>query len=121
MKNLKTLFLGIILISAFSFTSVAQKLETARILTSATCGACKSKIESTIAYEKGVKDANVDLSDKVLTVKYKSGKTTPEKLVAALQKIGVKASILKKGDKTSKVKCPHASSCDKAIDCKGNK
>ena len=108
MKNLKTIILGIFLISGFSYTSTAQELKTTKILTSATCNACKTRIESSIAYEKGVKDVNVELKSKILTVKYKSNKTSPEKICAAVKKLGYEARIVKKDEKISDHKCPYA-------------
>ena len=62
-----------------------------KIQTSAQCEDCKERIEKNIAFEKGVKDVNLNLEDKVLTVKYKTNKTTPEKLREAVSDIGYDA------------------------------
>ena len=108
--------LGIFLISAFSYTTVAQKLETTKILTSAYCGSCKTRIEKSVAYEKGVKDLNLELESKILTVEYKSGKTSPEKLCAAVKKLGYEASVIKDDKAAASHKCPK-----KGVECSHKK
>jgi copper chaperone CopZ len=62
-----------------------------KIKTSAQCEECKERIEKNMAFEKGVKAVNLNLEDKVLTVTYKSNKTTPQKLREALSEIGYDA------------------------------
>ncbi|MDR1543133.1 MAG: heavy-metal-associated domain-containing protein [Prevotellaceae bacterium] len=49
---------------------------------------CQSIIEKEIGYEKGVKDLKFDLKAQKLTVVFDDGKTTADKLKAALEKIG---------------------------------
>lgn len=58
------------------------------------CENCKSKIEKNIAYEKGVKDMKVDLDTKLVTITYRSDKTTPEKLEKAIQDLGFKTEVI---------------------------
>ena len=67
---------------------------TAKFKTSAVCDMCKTRIEKSLAYEKGVQSAVLDVPTKVLTVTYKSDKTTPETLRAAVQKTGYDADGL---------------------------
>jgi mercuric ion binding protein len=73
-------------------TALAQK-NTAeiKIKTSAQCEMCKTRIETAMAYEKGVVSSDLNLVDKVLTVTYKPGKTTPEKIRKALNAVGYDA------------------------------
>ena len=75
-----------------SFPVFAQK-KTAeiRIQTSAQCEQCKSRIETALAYEKGVIRSNLDLDTRIVTVEYKTDKTTPDKLRQAISAVGYDA------------------------------
>jgi copper chaperone CopZ len=64
---------------------------TAQFKTSAVCDMCKSRIEKSLAYEKGVQTASLDVPSKVLTVTYRSDKTSPAALRTAVQKTGYDA------------------------------
>ena len=55
---------------------------------------CKARIEKSLAYEKGVQSAVLDVPTKVLTVTYKADKTTPAALRTAVQKTGYDADEL---------------------------
>ncbi|MBU6122204.1 heavy-metal-associated domain-containing protein [Hymenobacter siberiensis] len=67
---------------------------TAQFKTSAVCDMCKARIEKSLAYEKGVQSAVLDVPTKVLTVTYKADKTTPAALRTAVQKTGYDADEL---------------------------
>ncbi|WP_201978767.1 heavy-metal-associated domain-containing protein [Hymenobacter rubidus] len=69
-------------------------LATAQFKTSAVCDMCKARIEKSLAYEKGVQSAVLDVPTKVLTVQYKADKTTPAALRTAVQKTGYDADEL---------------------------
>jgi periplasmic mercuric ion binding protein len=77
----------------FSLTVAGQKnnLAELRIKTSAQCEMCKDRIEKAMAFEKGVKNSNLDLETKILTVKYKPSSTNPEKIRKALAAVGYDA------------------------------
>ena len=72
-----------------------KKIESVTIKSSVVCGQCKDRIEAGLAYEKGVKDVNVDLEKKEVTVKYNPSKTTPAEIRTALSKIGYDADEVK--------------------------
>lgn len=72
----------------------AARTETVKIQTSAICEQCKERLEHNIAFEKGVKAVNLDLETKVLTVEYKAGKNSRDKLKKAVTKIGYDADDL---------------------------
>lgn len=55
-----------------------------KIKTSAICEMCKARIERNLGLSKGVKESNLNLKDKVLTVKYNPGKTSPEAIKATI-------------------------------------
>lgn len=69
----------------------SKKLEVVEIQTSAICGDCKERLEHDIAFEKGVKSVELDDETKVLTVKYKKGKNSKEKIKKAITKVGYDA------------------------------
>jgi mercuric ion binding protein len=76
-------------------TTTAKKgTEMVQFKTSAVCDMCKSRLEKSLAYEKGVQAANLDVPSKVLTVSYNPAKTTPEALRAAVQKTGYDADAV---------------------------
>ena len=64
---------------------------TVQFKTSAVCDMCKARIEKSMAYEKGVQSAVLDVPSQMLTVTYKSDKTTPAALRTAVQKTGYDA------------------------------
>ena len=69
----------------------SSKLETVEIQTSAVCGDCKKRLEHDISFEKGVKFVELDDETKILTVKYKTGKNSKEKIKKAITKVGYDA------------------------------
>ena len=100
MKNLLlALTLGL-----FSFSAAAQqgapkgapaRTAQAQILTSAVCGMCRTTLEKAMAYEKGVKAAELDVESKMLTVVYQPDKTSIEKLRLAVSRAGYDANSVK--------------------------
>jgi len=71
-----------------------SNLVTVEIQTSAVCGMCKERLEHDIAFEKGVKSVELDDETKILTIKFKEGKNTKEKLKIAVTKVGYDADDL---------------------------
>ncbi|MBR5197429.1 MAG: cation transporter [Alistipes sp.] len=67
------------------------KSVTTVFVTDIDCQGCAKKVTNTIPYEKGVKDVQVDVATKTVTVTYDSTKTTEEALVKAFAKIKIKA------------------------------
>ena len=63
----------------------------AQFKTSAVCDMCKARIEKSLAYEKGVQSAVLDVPSQVLTVTYRADKTSPDALRTAVQKTGYDA------------------------------
>ena len=70
---------------------VVPKEKEIKIQTSAVCGMCEERIETNIAYEKGVKSVELDDETKIVTITYKSAKTNPKKLRKAISKLGYDA------------------------------
>jgi mercuric ion binding protein len=75
-------------------SSAKKGTEVVQFKTSAVCDMCKARIEKSMAYEKGVQAAHLDVPSKVLTVSYRADKTTPDALRAAVQKTGYDADNL---------------------------
>jgi len=88
-KILSALLISAILLSSTAFAQ--KKTEEIKIKTSAQCEMCKTRIETAMAFEKGVSSSDLNLEDKVLTVTFKPGKTTPEKIRKALNELGYDA------------------------------
>ncbi|MCK5822051.1 MAG: heavy-metal-associated domain-containing protein [Bacteroidales bacterium] len=78
-----------------------KKIETMVCWASVDCEGCVATINKNIAFEKGVKDLNVDLKTKLVTIKYRKDKTSPEKLEKAIIALGYKTELIK-ADKTKK-------------------
>lgn len=70
---------------------VAGPKEILKVKTSAICEMCKSKIEKNLALTKGVKSANLNLEDKVVTVEYNSEKTNALAIRKAIAEVGYDA------------------------------
>ena len=127
-KIFTAMIIALFLITAINTNVSAQKAEKydeCKIKVSAECNSCKDKIEKNIAFEKGIKDVNVDLETKVVTLKYKPDQTNPEKLLKAIEKLGYKAELVKSEDKATgdSKKCNDPSPCKKSKSCcnKGKK
>ena len=78
---------------AFSLTaSFAQSGEkVVRIKTSAICEMCKERLERNLGLSKGVKESNLDLDDKVMTVTYNPKKTDVASIKETIMKTGYDA------------------------------
>jgi len=96
---MKKLSIVAILFFAFTITLNAQDVKYAKIKTSAQSELCKTTIQDYLAYEKGVKDVELDLTTKIVTVKYSSKKTNEDNLCTAITKLGYDAN----GHKANKV------------------
>ena len=83
-------FFGIGIANAQQPKADAKSVTTV-FVTDIDCQGCAKKVTNTIPYEKGVKDVQVDVATKTVTVTYDSTKTTEEALVKAFAKIKIKA------------------------------
>jgi len=83
-----------------STTVCAQKtnktITTVEIQTSAVCDMCKDLIiQKNLAYEKGVKYAEMDLNTGILTLNYRKDKTSLDHLRNVISKLGYSADSVK--------------------------
>jgi mercuric ion binding protein len=91
----------IVMLVLFTNSLFAQSKSKAeiKIKTSAECDMCKNTLEKTLAFEKGVKDAKLDLATKEVTVVYNPKKTNPEQLKKAISNAGYDADEVKANNK----------------------
>lgn len=87
----------VVILAVFSFganqakAQDSKKTATIEIKTSAQCGMCKERLEKAMAFEKGVISSDLNVDNQVFTIKYKTQKTTPEKIKHAISKVGYDA------------------------------
>lgn len=93
------------LLSIFAFfiflTSIAQKEPVevdggfkVEIQTSAICDMCQYTLEKDLSFEKGVKEATLNLEDKVMTILYNPKKTDAQTLRKRITLVGYHADTL---------------------------
>ena len=68
-----------------------KKTATVTFKTTIHCKNCVKKVNDNISFEKGVKDLQVSLEDKLVTVTYDPSKTDEATLAKAIEKLGYKA------------------------------
>ncbi|WP_303310888.1 heavy-metal-associated domain-containing protein [Hymenobacter sp. BT730] len=100
MKSIKALLLALIVLVSAQLTQAQDKTksktkgpatEQLQIKTSAVCDMCKARLEKSLAYEKGVQAAVLDVPSQMLTVTYRPDKTSAEALRTAVQQTGYDA------------------------------
>jgi periplasmic mercuric ion binding protein len=126
------IFAAFLFLAAFLTANIsalaADQLETAKIKTTASCATCKDKIEKTVLKIKGVKTAEVNTTDKFVSVSFDPKKTSVDKIRKTMAKAGYEADDVKppKGKECCKdSKCNHEkdAKCKDKIDegCKDKK
>ncbi|MCG8581686.1 MAG: heavy-metal-associated domain-containing protein [Bacteroidales bacterium] len=91
---MKTLLISIALMATMLTHAQDKKQVTTTIFkASITCENCKAKIMKQLPYEKGVKNVEVDVDSKLITVSYKSIKNTDEKMNEAIKELGFESEI----------------------------
>lgn len=94
MKNI--LFIGVLMCTLPMFAQQKKStIDTAYIKTSALCGDCKERIESTLNFKKGVKFTELNLETKIATCVYKPSKVSLSELRLALVSVGYDADEMK--------------------------
>lgn len=85
--------IGIVLMM-FVFQGMAQKtkkVDVIEIQTSAVCEMCKERIEDKLNFTKGIVYSELNLDNKVITVKYKTKHITPSQVKEIISMIGYHA------------------------------
>jgi mercuric ion binding protein len=88
MKNFMLVMSLVMLVSLSSMTNQNAKTKTITFITTAICGECKDRIEEKLNYTKGVVFAELNLENKMLTVKYKTELITDVKIKEILANLG---------------------------------
>ena len=70
------------------------------ITTSAICEICKEAIEYDLAFEKGVKTADLNIDNKIVTVIYNHKKTSPDVIRKRITKVGYNADNFERDAKS---------------------
>lgn len=71
----------------------ATNVKTVVLHTNMSCQNCANKIKENVRFEKGVKDIKTNVNDKTVTITYDADKTTVDKLIKGIAKVGYKASV----------------------------
>jgi copper chaperone CopZ len=99
---MKQIIFSAIVLIMFSITLSAQdkktddkkkKSEEITFIVGMHCQSCKERIEKIIPFEKGVKDINVNLEKKEVTVFFNPQKTSIEKLEQTIKDLGYETKV----------------------------
>ena len=103
----------VLLTFASSFVKGPVKLKTqvVTIQTTAVCESCKNRIEKALKATDGVLEANLNLDNKKIKVKFNPDKTSAEQIRTVISNTGYDADNVKKSDEGFK-KLPHC--CQKS-------
>jgi copper chaperone CopZ len=107
--QLKYFLPAVILITLLSFVvnvSVKPKGEVVTIQTSAICESCKKRIEKELKNTDGVLEANLNLGNKKIKVKYDPAKISADQVRTAISNTGYDADYVKRNEEAFK-KLPH--------------
>jgi len=88
------IILVLCLLSRIPSYSLMANPDTVWVKTSVVCGMCKDRIEQDLAFEKGIRDVDVDLKTKIVMVVYRKDKTTPETIRKRITALGYDADDL---------------------------
>lgn len=80
--------------AATVFAQKAPKIQTADIKTSAVCGHCEETITEALTYHKGILAIDMDMETKIVSVRYKTKKTTVEDIRNKIASLGYNADAV---------------------------
>lgn len=104
MKHVFILVVATLFIST-KISAQKNNLVEVKITTSAVCDMCKERIENGLFTQKGIVEANLDVATKIVTIKFRSNKTSVEVLRKYISSIGYSADEIV-ADKTAYDKLP---------------
>ena len=94
MKKIMMILAALAVVAGVATAAPKQKAEkkiaTVVFTTDLDCHHCAQKVLNTIPYEKGIKDVQVDVPTKTVTVKFDEAKNSTESLTKAFESIKVK-------------------------------
>ncbi len=101
--SISVFILALVLIAPAGLSAQQNsKTDTVKIMTSAECEMCKTRLEKELSLTKGVKKATLDLVTKEVSIIYNSAKTSPEKLRTVISAIGYDADDVKANNRAQK-------------------
>lgn len=100
MKRFLSILVAVLLAGALATNADAagdrkkkdSKIQEVTFVTTIDCKNCVKKVEAKLPDEKGIKDLKVTLADKTVWIKFDATKTDKQKLAAAIEKLGFKAT-----------------------------
>lgn len=113
MKQFFCAFMLIAFLSAGVSAAERQKSQVVTIKTSAICGSCKARLEKVLKATDGVEEAQLNLNNKKVKIKYDPSKINPDKLRVVIANTGYDADELKKNE-DAYGKLPHC--CQKPME-----
>ncbi|MBK3519863.1 heavy-metal-associated domain-containing protein [Carboxylicivirga marina] len=91
---MKTLIISIaLMLSTIANAQDKNQVTITVFKASITCENCEAKIMKQLPYEKGVRNVQVDVDKKLISVSYKVAKNTDDQLNAAIEKLGYESEI----------------------------
>ena len=95
MKRIISLFIAILLFTSYTqATRLTSGDQEVKIKTSAKCKMCKSRLERNLGLSKGITEAKLNLTDKVMTVKYNPNRTSEDKIRELIARTGYQADAV---------------------------
>ncbi len=95
---MKKLFFGVAMLLAAT-SAFAAKQTVRLVVAQMECSNCQAKVQKTLAYERGVKDLEFNLENRVVTVTYDDEKITVKDLQKSLLKnLKYRSRVLNEGD-----------------------
>ena len=104
MKPFNIIIVVIFFISA-GIKAQSNVIVEVKIKTSAVCEMCKKRIEDGLYSQKGIVQADLNIESKIVTIKYRSNKTTEDKIRTYISSLGYNADTIT-ADKNAYDKLP---------------
>ncbi len=103
MKSVPAALILAMVLPIAGFASAATTAETKLHIEGMTCGGCAAAVKLVLKKTVGVVDATVSYEEKLATVTYDPGKTTPEKIAAAIaEKLGYEVTVIRDRGKSGR-------------------
>ena len=91
-----------VLVVNLTYAQESKELKEVKFKARIGCNGCKTKIEKNMAFAKGVKSVEASVETKIVTIKYRTNKTTIEELEKELKKCGYGAELVTEKSTTEK-------------------
>ncbi len=109
MKKIILMVIAMVMTAGIAEISAATKekdvtIETLKFMTDIDCEHCVTKVMNYMPTQKGIKDVEVDLAKKVITISYDSDKTSTKNIIKLFKKIDITATVLEEKVQTQTTK-----------------